>query len=200
MKANGFLLLIVPVSFQFFRKDVDRFFMGFFRDLARFKARRRRLYGNRQAIVAISDVQILFGVDDDPLQDVVRNEVDVSLPFYSETELLDYVGKDDQPILISIYNKIFDVSTGTRFYGPKGKYHIFAGRDLTYALSTACLLPSCMGRDKQQRQEELTRKQVSEGKRWMAFFETHDAYPYVGNMEEEGRGVDALIENLIDHS
>ncbi|EEC43166.1 predicted protein, partial [Phaeodactylum tricornutum CCAP 1055/1] len=43
-------------------------------------------------------------------------------------------GIDDNPILIAVLGRVYDVSAGERFYGETGPYHVFAGRDVTYAL------------------------------------------------------------------
>lgn len=62
-------------------------------------------------------------------------------------------GEEGQPLYIAVKNPfgdettVFDVSSGKDFYGPGSGYHLFAGRDATYALSTSCLDPAKLDGD-----------------------------------------------------
>merc|ERR1712012_1521844 len=86
------------------------------------------------------------------------------VPVYTMEELWEYGnGEDDTPLLISIFGRIYDVSEGEKFYGPDGSYPLFAGRDVTYALSTGC--KTCV----EESAENLDEKQLMEGKRWLSF-------------------------------
>jgi len=49
-----------------------------------------------------------------------------------------------QQLLISIFGRVYDVSAGHKFYGSGGRYELFSGHDITYALSTGCVQPSCI--------------------------------------------------------
>ena len=67
---------------------------------------------------------------------------------YTQEELNKYGnGNNDEGLLLllSLYVRVYDVSEGYKYYGHGGKYHLFAGRDVTKALSTGCLAVSCLG-------------------------------------------------------
>lgn len=40
-------------------------------------------------------------------------------------------------IYMAVDRRVFDISLGRDFYGPEGRYHLFAGRDCTRALALA---------------------------------------------------------------
>ena len=53
-----------------------------------------------------------------------------------------YTGADPKkPIYVALNGTIFDVSSGSSFYGPGGHYGHFAGRDATRAWVTTCFQP-----------------------------------------------------------
>ncbi|KAF7507107.1 hypothetical protein GJ744_010920 [Endocarpon pusillum] len=61
-------------------------------------------------------------------------------PITSE-ELSKCDGSDpSKPTLVAIKGTVFDVS-GNDAYGPKGQYHVFAGKDPSRALATSSLKP-----------------------------------------------------------
>ena len=172
------------------RGAVDRFFMGVFRDLGRYKAKKRR-YANTKGLM----LQTLLK-QDDPLEDLLlNNEEDQkmdNLPTYTAEELEEFGdGLDGRPILLSLFGRVYDVSKGAKYYGAEGNYHMFAGNDVTYSLSTGCKTPSCIGKAT----DELTEKELLEGKRWLSFFHLHDKYPLVGIMETDH--VQVLLDELI---
>merc|ERR1739844_478096 len=117
----------------------------------------------------------------------------------------------DGQLLLSLYGRVYDVSEGYKYYGHGGKYHLFAGRDVTRALSTGCMATSCLGPnytidpddvgmdgDGEGDAFELTPKTIAEGKKWISFFETHDKYHFVGVLKD-GRSMDDLIDqHLLD--
>jgi predicted heme/steroid binding protein len=127
----------------------------------------------------------------------------------------DYVDNDDSgTLLLAMFGRVYDVSAGRKFYGKNGKYNNFAGRDVTRALSTGCLAASCLGPKESRRTDstntsdseidgqnssfdfELTPKAVAEGKKWLAFFETHDSYHLVGFLQD-GKTIDDLIDEQL---
>jgi len=206
-----------------FGKDkVNVFLMGFFRDLARIKANNRRKMQNSNAVATIDGFEvttwdILFGRDD-PLEGInflhectndagndtgndAGNNTECSDSSMTQTtftakELQEFgSGKDGNPIYLSIFGRVYDVSKGEKFYGPNSKYGMFAGKDVTRALCLGCMAPDCLVRST----EGLSEGQIEEGKRWLSFFHTHDKYHYVGSMEtlDSEAWLDALIEDTI---
>ena len=62
------------------------------------------------------------------------------LKMFSREELKKYDGSDPTlPLLLSINHEVFDVTSGSRFYGPGAHYHVFAGKDSTRAFSLSSL-------------------------------------------------------------
>jgi len=185
------------------RDKANVYLMGLFRDLARIKARRRRM-GNNKAIFSRSELDMLLRKEGDPLKDLAIkiNDSDAeddgdSIIEYTEDELFEYGnGLDGKPILLSLFGRVYDVSSGDKFYGPNGKYKIFAGRDVTLALSTGCMSETCLGVKNSMEHKEYTVNEVAEGKRWIAFFETHDKYAYVGKLKYGG-SLDEFLDNLL---
>lgn len=54
-------------------------------------------------------------------------------------ELSAYDGTDPKkPLYLAINGTIYDVSAGSRMYGPGGSYHVFAGTDASRAFVTGC--------------------------------------------------------------
>eukprot|EP00640_Fibrocapsa_japonica_P003993 CAMPEP_0113947084 /NCGR_PEP_ID=MMETSP1339-20121228/62157_1 /TAXON_ID=94617 /ORGANISM="Fibrocapsa japonica" /LENGTH=217 /DNA_ID=CAMNT_0000953491 /DNA_START=106 /DNA_END=759 /DNA_ORIENTATION=+ /assembly_acc=CAM_ASM_000762 len=204
--ALGIMIALSAAAVFHYQDDINVYFMGLFRDLARLKARHRRM-GNDKAILSASDLKhLLLRQDDaDPLKEVLDiSEQEGSektnlhtMPVYSEEELFEFGnGKDGKPILIAIFGRVYDVSTGAKFYGPDGNYNLFAGRDVTRAMSTGCLVESCLG-VKSRKNVVFSEAQLSEAKKWLAFFETHDSYAHVG-MLDDGASLEDLMEKLLD--
>ena len=194
---------ILSIAAGGFGKDrLNLFFMGFFRDLARIKAHKRSRQKSNGVVpingVATSTWDILMGRDDpgiDFLQDdSVGASSTSSETTFTARELFEFGnGRDERPIYLSIFGRVYDVSKGEKFYGKGAAYEMFAGRDVTRALCLGCLEPECLVRST----EGLTQKQLQEGKRWLSFFHTHDKYQHVGNMEtldSEAR-LDTLVES-----
>merc|ERR1711937_699764 len=195
---------ILSIAAGGFGKDrLNLFFMGFFRDLARIKAHKRSRQ-NSNGVVPVNGIttrvstwDILLGRDDpgiDFLQDDSVGASRSSASTFTTQELFEFgSGRDERPIYLSIFGRVYDVSKGEKFYGKGSSYEMFAGRDVTRALCLGCLGPECLVRST----EGLTQKQLQEGKRWLSFFHTHDKYKYVGNMEtldSEAR-MDILVES-----
>lgn len=203
------LAVLIATSLPIIQKKANLFFMKFFRDIARVKARNRRM--NSKSLITMGDLQsIIMNEDDDPLNDVVDQIIssqglnvdkdDIDLPVFSREELYQYNGVGDvDSIYISILGRVYDVTAGKRFYGPGGKYQIFAGREVTKALAAGCLREECIGskstlKDKDELFDfDLNEKTMQEAKKWMAFFETHDKYTLVGFLKDS-----ISIEGLID--
>jgi membrane-associated progesterone receptor component len=128
------------------------------------------------------------------LQDVCLtcSSIDQGLPEYTEIELLELGDGRNGRLLIGLFGRVYDVTSGAKFYGPEGRYKGFAGRDVSYALSSGCML--CLGTQRLN-QHNFTEKEIAEGKRWLSFFETHDKYSFVGSLMYESS--DDVIERLI---
>lgn len=165
------------------KDGINLFFMRVFRDIGRHKAYKRRYGGNDYALSTF-----LFQKDDPLLGVMMDDERDDDLPSYSVEELWEIGNVEDyedaeedeeRQLLLSIFGRIYDVTKGTKFYGPESNYHMFPGRDVTYALSTGCKTEQCLERTV----EELSAKQLDEGKRWLSFFQLHDKYPLVGKLD-----------------
>lgn len=205
----------IPIIFQ---KPLNNFLMGFFRDVARIKARNRRMRSD--SLISIGDIKtIIFDQEDDPLQDVVEQIIlgngvtrkqDSStsiavdnLPVYTREELYEFGKGDTGTLLLCIFGRIYDVTSGEKFYGKDGKYHIFAGRDATRALATGCLKEECLGpitsSDEANYDQvvELNEKSIKEGKKWLAFFETHDSYTHVGFLKD-GDSMEHIIDAIVE--
>jgi len=171
-------VLIPSVTIHCQKDSLNLFLMSVFRDISRHKAHKRRYGENSMALMMVlmhKEEDIFLGDDEYLLYEENMDDV----PVYTMEELWEYGnGEDDSPLLISIFGRIYDVSEGEKFYGPDGSYPIFAGNDITYALSTGC--KSCV----EESPESLNEKQLMEGKRWLSFFQLHDKYPYVGKIED----------------
>lgn len=207
------ILSIVIATATFQKEKINVFLMGFFRDLSRIKANKRK---NRQSSNAITVLNgetittwdILFGRDD-PLAgvDFLEEECQTTdcsseghsqdnYPTFTAQELQEFgSGLDGTPIYLSIFGRVYDVSKGSKFYGDGASYSMFAGKDVTRALCLGCKQPECLVRST----EGLTKDQINEGKRWLSFFHLHDKYNFVGKMEslDSELWLDTLIEDAL---
>jgi predicted heme/steroid binding protein len=167
---------------------INQIAMGIFRDIGRYKAKKRRNMSSKGLISTLmkkDDVNEEMKIILDP-----ENEDQTNLPTYTEDELLDFGnGKDGKPILIGVLGHVYDVSAGKKFYGEDGDYSQFAGHDITYSLGTGCKAEHCV---EMKPDDTFTEKQLSEAKRWLSFFHLHDKYHIVGKMESD------YVANLLD--
>lgn len=230
MIATAIAVAIVGIM-PMVHKSVNVYLMGFFRDVARVKARKRRM--NEHAVVSMKDMKnIIFeNEEDDPLKDIVdqimmSDDIHVynassededmtsrleDLPVYTREELHEFGNGENGAILLSLFGRVYDVSEGQKYYGADGKYHLFAGRDVTKALATGCLREACLG---SMHSEQITNagtaandndtvkldeKTLKEGKKWLAFFETHDSYAHVGFLKDANvQSIEHLIDSLLE--
>jgi predicted heme/steroid binding protein len=171
---------------------INQIGMGIFRDLGRYKAKKRRNMSSKGLISTImqkDDVNEDMKLILDP-----ENEDQSNLPTYTDDELLEFGnGKDGKPILIGVLGMVYDVSAGTKFYGEDGSYPQFAGHDITYSLGTGCKSVDCVS---MKPDDTFTEKQLKEAKRWLSFFHLHDKYHIVGKMESDY--VASLLDDLIE--
>lgn len=180
-------VIAVAIAIQANKDRVNRILMGFFRDVGRVKAYRRRTQDNSMALMTVLMKQ------EDPLLGVNFDEEPDDVPTYTADELLEY-GQDEDKLLLSVFGRIYDVTAGQKFYGPTARYNMFPGRDVTYALGTGCKAEECLEKSAQ----ELTLNEVDEAKRWLSFFQLHDKYAYVGKLENNP--MEAMMEQWVEEA
>lgn len=106
------------------------------------------------------------------------------------TELAAATGEDGRALYIAIKDPwsaettVFDVSPGMDFYGPGGPYHVFAGKDATFGLSTSSMAPETVTGDL----TTLTASQKDTHLQWHAKYTTK--YPKVGYLVPDGTAME----------
>ena len=147
--------------------------MRFFRDLSRYKAR-KRLYGNAAALMPL-----LLGKESPIDENLLKKEADAETFTLTKEQLMEYDGKTaTTPIYIGVAGMVFDVTAGRKLYGVGGDYNAFAGRDATRALATGCAKQECVvdGVD------GLSESELKEIDRWVELYRTSDKYTLVGRL------------------
>lgn len=201
------------------RDAVNVRLMGFFRDLGRVKANKRRMRDNPGAVIVgprggattLTTWDILLKRDDplagfefessegegDGEKSSSSSSFDASsLPTFTAAELEEFGnGLNENPIYLSVFGMVYDVTAGKKFYGPDASYGMFAGKDVTRGLCLGCKTPECLVRST----DGLTENQIDEGKRWLSFFQSHDKYSLVGTMEriDSESWLDELVEDTV---
>jgi predicted heme/steroid binding protein len=154
---------------------MNKVLMRFFRDLSRSKAR-KRLYGNQHALIPM-----LLGREEFILNKTADDKYAEDALTMTAEELASFNGEDDGPLYICITGRIYDVTAGSKFYGPEARYHGFVGKDATRAFATGCKQAECISSST----EGLTEKEWKEIDRWLELYETHDKYTFVGFLVDD---------------
>lgn len=103
--------------------------------------------------------------------------------WFNDKELARYDGSEEgKPIYLAVRGLVFDVSTGTRFYGPGQAYNFFAGKDATRSFVTGCFDDSCFATQPKFR-AELTEKDEESIESWVRSY--HTKYVWVGILRKE---------------
>eukprot|EP00405_Crypthecodinium_cohnii_P009913 CAMPEP_0206428308 /NCGR_PEP_ID=MMETSP0324_2-20121206/5576_1 /ASSEMBLY_ACC=CAM_ASM_000836 /TAXON_ID=2866 /ORGANISM="Crypthecodinium cohnii, Strain Seligo" /LENGTH=229 /DNA_ID=CAMNT_0053893789 /DNA_START=40 /DNA_END=729 /DNA_ORIENTATION=+ len=102
------------------------------------------------------------------------------VPVYTQDDLKNYDGKSDGPgLLLAVWGRVFNVTSGSNFYAPGQGYEVFAGHECTFAFATASTKAKDLGRTL----ETLTDKQISHLNQ--TYWETYVAkYPIVGRLDD----------------
>lgn len=133
--------------------------------------------------------------------------------YITPEELALHDGSDpSKPIYLAINGSVYDVTAGSRVYGPGGSYHVFAGVDASRGFVTGCFaedrtpdmrgveemhLPlddpevdshwskSELKRLKEQEKREAKKKTYDALKHWVDFFGNSQKYSFVGYVKRE---------------
>lgn len=174
--------IVSSIAIYFASKHANRYLMQFFRDLSRYKSR-KRLYGNSAALIPI-----LMG-QEEPVELLPQpGTEDFTM---TAEQLAEMDGRtEDTPIYLAISGNIYDVSAARKMYGPGGSYHGFVGRDSTRAYANGCLEEKCMTSST----EGLTENEMKQVTRWLELYHNHDKYKYVGRLVADP--VDEVLKEI----
>lgn len=170
------------------RVDYNMFFMKFFRNLSRGKAR-ARLHGNKYALIPV-----MLGIEE-PMK--IKDDIDAENSMtVTRDQLEEMDGYDDTPLYLSIRGRVYDVTAGQTFYAEGKEYHNWVGTDATRSFGTGCR----GGTDKtgveclSESTDGLSDSEELEIDRWLELYETHDKYTFVGHLIEDP--VNEILEHI----
>jgi len=168
------------------RVDYNMFFMKFFRNLSRSKAR-ARLHGNKYAMIPV-----MLGIEQ-PIK--IEDDIHAENSMTITRDLLEEMdGFDGAPLYLSIRGRVYDVSAGKNFYGEGKEYHDWVGKDASRSFGTGCR----GGVDKSgmdclsESLDGLSESELKEVDRWLELYELHDKYTFVGHL------VDDPVNDILD--
>lgn len=110
---------------------------------------------------------------------------DFKLPLhFSSDELGRYTGDTtDTPILLAVEEHVFDVSSGSSFYGPWGPYKKFTGKDCSRLFSCGMWDLQGLNQPCSSSLEGLNDKRLFRVHSWLDFFKKK--YPLIGYTKNE---------------
>ncbi|XP_074110579.1 membrane steroid binding protein [Cotesia typhae] len=101
---------------------------------------------------------------------------------FTVEELKKYDGRGpDGRILVAVNGSVYDVTRGSRFYGPDGPYAAFGGRDASRGLATFSVVP---GKDEYDDLSDLNTTEMNSILEWEEQFK--ERYDYVGKLLKPG--------------
>jgi hypothetical protein len=109
----------------------------------------------------------------------VRSEENVRV--ITKEELAKHDGKQSPELWLSIMSKVYDVSRGSEYYGEKGPYKVFVGKDANVPFITGNFTDI----EAEKSITTLTPKQMLNLETWTDFYDKEDKYPFVGVLEGE---------------
>ena len=170
------------------RVDYNYFFMKFFRNLSRSKAR-ARLHNNKYAMIPV-----MLGIEE-PIK--IKDDIDAEDRMTITREQLEEMdGFDGAPLYLSIKGRVYDVTAGAKFYAEGSEYHDWVGKDASRSFGTGCR--NVDGTDRtgmdclSESLEGLTDSELKEIDRWLELYEMHDKYTFVGHL------VDDPVNEILD--
>ncbi|XP_043484163.1 membrane-associated progesterone receptor component 1 [Leptopilina heterotoma] len=97
-------------------------------------------------------------------------------------ELKPYDGTGpDGRVLVAVNGNVYDVTRGSRFYGPGGPYAAFGGRDASRGLATFSV---SVGKDEYDDLSDLNTTEMNSVREWEEQFK--EKYDYVGKLLKPG--------------
>jgi len=127
--------VVLNLLYPNYRFTMSAVMMRLFRDLGRYKARKRR-FGSDTALIPI-----ILGREEPVDIGSTLEQIESERNYFTMTleQLAEMNGNDpDTPMYISVKDLIFDVSAGREIYGPGKSYHALVGRNATLAFANAC--------------------------------------------------------------